>query len=67
MFNRAQIFSSYLAFLQSMHSPTFCAFYILCVAQTTTNYKVPLTCLLGMFASSVDALKGNFSYLYFQL
>jgi hypothetical protein len=57
---------SYFAFLRSVHSPTFCSFYILCVAQTMVNYKLPPTCLLGMSASLVDVLKSNFSCLYFE-
>jgi hypothetical protein len=50
-----------------MHSPTFCAFCILCVAQTMANYKFPPTCLLGTSIGLINVLKGNFSYLNFEL
>jgi hypothetical protein len=49
-----------------MHSPTFCAFCILCVAQTMANYKFP-PCLLGTSIGLINVLKGNFSCLYFEL
>lgn len=65
--NLTNFFFSYLAFFQSMHSPTFRAFCILCVAQTMANYKLPSACFLGTSASLVDALKGNFCCLHFEL
>lgn len=65
--NLANFFSSYLAFLQCVHNPTYRAFYILCVVQTMANYKIPPACFLGMSVGSIDVLKGNFFCLYFGL